>query len=72
MNEPLFIEKVGMSLSDALEKAKHQVKAIKKTELLAGLGDLLDNKQKDWVREKLVDELVFYLDLYQSELEKKA
>jgi hypothetical protein len=72
LNEPLFFEKVGISLSEALEKAKRQVKAIKKTELLAGLGDLLDNKQKDWVREKMVDELVFYLDLYQSELEKKA
>jgi len=72
MNEPLFFEKVGISLSEALEKAKRQVKTIKKTELLAGLGDLLDNKQKDWVREKMVDELVFYLDLYQSELEKKA
>ena len=39
-------------------------------ELLTGLGDLLNNKQKDWVREKLVEELLFCLDLYQSELDK--
>ncbi len=71
INESLFTEKTGLSLFDAFEKAKIQVKGIKRTELLAGLGDLLDNKQKDWVREKLVDELVFYLDLYQSELSKK-
>ena len=71
INESLFTKKTGLSLSDGLEKAKIHVKGIKKTELLAGLGDLLDNKQKNWVREKLIDELLFYLDLYQSELGKK-
>jgi hypothetical protein len=71
INESLFTKKTGLSLSDGFEKARIQVKGIKKTELLAGLGDLLDNKQKDWVREKLVDELLFCLDLYQSELGKK-
>ncbi len=72
INEDVFIDKTGLSLFEAFEKAKTQVTHIKKTELLAGMGDLLDNKQKDWVREKLVNELVFYLDLYQSEIKKKA
>ena len=71
VNEDLFTSKTGLSLSEGFEKAKTRVKAIKKTELLAGMGDLMENKQKDWVREKLVDELLFYLDLYQSELGKK-
>lgn len=71
INESLFTKKTRLSLSEGFEKAKIQVKGIKKTELLAGLGDLLDNKRKDWVREKLVDELLFCLDLYQSELSKK-
>ena len=71
INESLFTKKTGLSLTEGFEKAKIQVKGIKKTELLAGLGDLIDNRQKNWVREKLVDELLFYLDLYQSELSKK-
>lgn len=71
INENYFAEKTGMSLVDGLEKAKNQVQGIKKTELLAGIGDLLDNKQKDWVRNNLVNELIFYLDLYRSELTKK-
>jgi predicted nucleotidyltransferase component of viral defense system len=71
INDSLFTKKTGLSLLEGFEKARTQVKGIKKTELLAGLGDLIDNKQKDWVREKLVDELLFYLDLYQSELSKK-
>lgn len=72
VNESHFTKKTGLSLLEGIEKARIQVKGIKKTELLSGLGDLIDNKQKDWVREKLVDELLFYLDLYQSELSRKS
>jgi predicted nucleotidyltransferase component of viral defense system len=72
INENLFMRKTGLSLSEGFEKAKIQVRGIKKTELLAGVGDVLDNKQKDWARAKLVDELLFYLDLYQSELSRKS
>lgn len=68
INESLLLQKAGVSLVDALTTARIQVLKMKKNELLAGLGDLLDNKQKDWVREKLVDELVFYLDFYRLEL----
>ncbi len=68
INEILLTEKTGLPLPEALEKAKSKVKKIKKTELLAGLGDLLDQSQKDWARVKLIDELIFYLDLYKSEL----
>jgi len=71
INEELVLEKTGMSLTDALKKAQNQVKDIKKTELLAGMGDLLDNKQKAWVKEKLVDETLFYLRLYQDGLVEK-
>lgn len=71
VNEDLFIEKTDIPLLDGLETARAHVTKIKKNELLAGLGELLDNKQKDWVREKLIDELVFYLDLYLSELTRK-
>jgi len=71
INESLFTKKTGLSLHEGFEKAKIHVKGIKKMELLTGLGELIDNKQKDWVREKLVDELLFYLDLYQSEVGKK-
>lgn len=64
INEKLVEGKTDMSFSDALIKAQDQVKRVKRTELLAGLGDLLDNKQKTWVREKLTDELIFQLKLY--------
>lgn len=66
INKDLVEEKTGMSLTSALKKAQNQVKKVKKTELLAGLGDLIDNKQKPWVKNKLIEETTFYLRLYQK------
>lgn len=64
-------EKTGLSLNKALEEAQKRIKGLKKTELLAGLGDLLDNKQKAFVKEKLIGELMFQLKLRQS-LERES
>lgn len=66
MNEKLLNEKTEMSLAQAIAKAKKLVASVKPTELLAGLGELLDNKQKAWVREKLIAETLFQLRLYQD------
>lgn len=71
INKELVLEKTGMSLTEALKKAQDKVKEIKKTELLAGIGDLLDNKHKAWVKEKLIDETVFYLRLYLDNIVKE-
>jgi len=66
IDEEVLKEKTGFSLNQALEEAQKRIKDIKKTELLAGLGDLLDDKQKAFVKEKLVEELTFQLKLRQS------
>lgn len=64
INEDFLKAKSGLSLTAALKKAQPVVKNVKPTELLAGLGELLDNKQKAWAKEHLQDDLVFYLKLY--------
>ncbi len=66
IDERFLKEKTGFTLNQALEEAQKRIKGLKKTELLAGLGDLLDNKQKAFVKEKLVDELTFQLKLRQT------
>ncbi len=70
VNEGLLQKKAGMTIRDALKEAQKRVKIIKKTELLAGLGELLNDKQKIWVKEKLIEETIFYLQLYQKHLIK--
>jgi predicted nucleotidyltransferase component of viral defense system len=67
ISEAVLREKMGLSLREAIKKAIKQVSGIDKKELLPGLGELLDAKQKAWVREKLIDEVLFYLRLYESE-----
>ena len=66
INSSLVEEKTDMTLTRALKNAQAKVKEVKKTELLAGLGELLENKQKLWVKEKLIDETIFYLRLYRE------
>lgn len=66
INQNVLREKAKMSLSQAVRLAKIKVKKVKPADLLAGLGELLDNKQKSWVREKLVPETLFQLRLYED------
>lgn len=67
IDERVLKENTNMSLSEALKKAQDKVMGVKKTELLAGLGELFeDNKQKAFVKEKLQKELMFLLKLYLS------
>ncbi len=66
INEMVLTEKTGLSLSKALEQAIHKVGDINKSQILEGLGDLIDAKQKAWVKEKLIEETVFNLHLYQE------
>lgn len=65
INDKVVREKTGLSLEEALQKAIKMVEDVAKDQLLAGLGELLeDNKQKAWVKDKLKDELLFQLRLY--------
>lgn len=70
INEEIVNENTQLSLTDALEKVEEKVKKVRHTEFLAGIGDLLDNKQKAWVRNHLRDELIFQLKLYRETLKK--
>lgn len=64
INETVLTENTGLSLRKALELAIKKVSGIDKRQILQGLGELLDEEQKAWTREKLIDETVFYLSDY--------
>lgn len=66
INAAVVKEKTGFSLEESFKKAEEKIGNIKKNQLLSGLGDLLDTKQKIWVKEKLQGELLFYPRLYQE------
>lgn len=62
-NDVLVKQHTGLSLRDAFLQALSSAQFAKQTKLLDGLGELLDEQQKSWVREKLKEELVFQLRL---------
>lgn len=72
INEMVLTEKTGLSLVKALEQAIKKINDINKNQILQGLGELLDVKQKIWVREKLTEETMFYLRLYQEMYGKRT
>ncbi|NTU47029.1 nucleotidyl transferase AbiEii/AbiGii toxin family protein [Candidatus Roizmanbacteria bacterium] len=71
INEEYLLEKSEYSLKDSLTRAQTLVENVKQSELLAGLGELLDSKQKSWVKEHLKSDLLFYLRLHESNILSK-
>lgn len=66
VSERVFEQKTGMGLEKGLEVIIKQVEGIHRNEILQGLGELIGEGQKDWAREKLVEETVFQLRLLQE------
>ncbi len=53
-----------------LQKSIDFVKNISDNRLLEGLGELIDNKEKDFVRNKLKDEVIFLLHIRENQYKK--
>ncbi len=72
INDAVLLEKTGLTPIAAFQKAIKLVSEIKTNQILRGLGEYLDEKQKSWVRQHLVEETVFYLRFYLDEVERQA
>lgn len=64
INEYYFKKQTNLSLNQGLKKAIVKLKTIKDNQLLQGLGELLEEKEKKWVKTQLKKELLFYFKLY--------
>lgn len=64
INEDYFKKQTNLSLNQGLKKAIVKLKTIKDNQLLQGLGELLEEKEKKWVKTQLKKELLFYFKLY--------
>lgn len=64
INEKIVREKANVSLSQALNKAIRVAREVPKNRVLNGLGELLDTTQKQSIREKLKEDLIFQTRLY--------
>lgn len=61
-------DQTGLTPKEAWQKALEKTGKISKKQMLQGLAELIDEKQKVFVREKLLADLTFYLRLYLDSL----
>lgn len=63
INEKIIEKRTGMSMQQFLQKCIDMLEGVGDRGILSGMGELLDAKQKAWVKEKLRSETIFLLRL---------
>ena len=66
LDEDIVNHYLQLNLEQAIQKAITKIDSIKQSQLLQGVGELLDSSNKNWVRGKLKEELLFQLKLRQK------
>lgn len=63
VNKKIVEDRMGVSYKEFLQKCIDQVEKFEARDILGGMGELLNEKQKDWARAKLKPEVLFSLRL---------
>lgn len=63
INKEIIEKRTEMSFKDFLQKCIEALEKLPNRDILAGMGELLDEKQKAWVKAKLRTEVIFQLKL---------
>lgn len=63
INKEIVEKRTEMSFKDFLQKCIEALEKLPDRDILAGIGELLDEKQKAWVKAKLRTEVIFQLKL---------
>lgn len=63
INKEIVKKRTGMSFSDFLQQCIGLVEKVNNKNILAGMGELLDEKQKAWAKARLKEDALFQLKL---------
>lgn len=63
INQAIIEIRTGLSMKQFLQKCINTLEAMSNRGILSGIGELLDDKQKVWARDKLRTETIFLLKL---------
>ncbi|HAI74000.1 MAG TPA: hypothetical protein DCS28_03555 [Candidatus Moranbacteria bacterium] len=72
INKETIVKKTKKNILDYIEKSIEILEKFDNKYILQGLGELLDAKQKDWVKNNLKKDLIFQLKLYREGLKKSS
>ena len=64
INEQIVVERTGMSVAEYARQCADMVRSASPKTLMQGLGEVIDNKTKIFVKTKLIDETAAALDLF--------
>ncbi|MDD4363959.1 MAG: hypothetical protein PHD33_07135, partial [Atribacterota bacterium] len=63
INKEIIEDRTKMSFPDYLKKCINFVENISNRSILFGIGELIDEKQKFWIKSKLKQDTIFLLKL---------
>ncbi|MDD2198229.1 MAG: nucleotidyl transferase AbiEii/AbiGii toxin family protein [Bacteroidales bacterium] len=66
INHEIIKQRTNMDVSEYIEYSIYTIKNIKKTSLLNGIGELVDEDVKSFVKNKLQDETINLLGIYKN------
>jgi len=69
INHSMIKNRTGMEARDFYMKCLEILESIDGKQILAGMGELLSAKKKDWVKNHLVSDTIFLLNLQMSNLD---
>ena len=72
INEKLIEERMNMSFRDFTEKCIEELEKKSNRDILAGVGELLTESQKDWARAQLKTETLFLLGVLLDSAKKNS
>jgi len=68
INAEVIQARTGKNIKEYLSDCVSFIEGIKDRQILQGLGELLDEKEKAWVKNKLKAEAIFMLKNYRAAL----
>jgi predicted nucleotidyltransferase component of viral defense system len=71
VNEGIIVRRTGMPFSDFLQKCIVLIEGVNNKNILAGMGEILDEKQKVWVKKHLKEDILFLLNLKLENVESR-
>lgn len=66
INHEIIKQRTNMDVSEYIDYSIYTIKDIKKTSLLNGIGELVDEDVKSFVKNKLQDETINLLGIYKN------
>ena len=63
VNKNIVEQRTNLKYEDFINKTVSLLKKVNKNSLLFGMGELINDKQKNWVRNNLINEAIFLLNL---------